>query len=458
MTSDGTLCSREERVSELDSSIADSDWNVAEVQLTVADAARVTLPQGQRVVVVPVTPGERVELPADTPDGLLAELGSQGNLAIVIDGRTTILQGYAAANDESPVTIVTNDGDEIDVAFVLAETDPSLDIQTAAGPAAGSAGGGAEGGSGIFVPLPVGPLLGGFDAEGVLGATALQYKLVDNSAKLFDLDDDEAGDSIDNSLPDANPDTATVAQSVATDYQLMLVIDVSWSMQDPVVRPDGTVTTRMELQKAAVIALLESYAAATTGAVNIKLVQFSNDATYFGNTDAGTFVDITDPANLADVIAANNGLSPTAKGLVYFFSDGVPVGDGDAASSYPGGNVSNGLNDTEENIWEGRTPAAGFPTGLASKGVVSIAVGLGADIASDVAALAQLGRVAYYNESFKDDSVILVSDENQLIAEIIQTVPATVTGNVLVNDDPGKDGFGSPIITAISRSEERREG
>ena len=477
MTSE-TPYSRDERASELDSSISDSEWNVAEVQLTVADAARVTLPQGQRVVVVPVTPGERIELPTGSADGLLAELGPQGNLAIVVDGRTIILQGYAAANEESPVSIVTNDGEEIDVAFVLAETDPSLDIQTAAGPAAGSAGAGADGGSGIFVPLPAGPLLGGFDAAGVLGATALQYKLIDNSAKLFDLDDDEeAGDSIDNSLPDANPDTATVAQSVATDYQLMLVIDVSWSMQDPVVRPDGTVTTRMELQKAAVIALLESYAAATTGAVNIKLVQFSNDATFFGNTNASTFVDITDPASLADVIAAINALSPTAntdydtalataqqgimdpswlattpttKGLVYFFSDGVPVGDGDAASSYPGGNVANGLNNAEENIWEGRTPAAGFPTGLASKGVVSIAVGLGADIASDAAALGQLGRVAYYNESFKDDSVILVSDENQLIAEIIQTVPATVTGNVLTNDDPGKDGFGSPIITAIS--------
>ena len=473
-----TPYSRDERASELDSSIIDREWDVAEVQLTAADAARVTLPQGQRVVVVPVTPGERIELPTGSADGLLAELGPQGNLAIVVDGRTIILQGYASANEESPVTIVTSDGEQIDVAFMLAETDPSLDIQTAAGPAAGSAGAGADGGSGIFVPFPVGAPLGGFDGEGVLGATALQYKLVDNSAKLFDLDDDEeAGDSIDNSLPEANPDTATVAQSVATDYQLMLVIDVSWSMQDPVVRPDGTVTTRMELQKAAVIALLESYAAATTGSVNIKLVQFSNDATYFGSTDASTFVDITDPASLAAVIAAISGLSPTAntdydtalataqegimdpswlattpttKGLVYFFSDGVPVGDGDAASSYPGGNVANGLNDAEENIWEGRTPAAGFPAGLASKGVASIAVGLGADIASDAAALAQLGRVAYYNESFKDDSVILVSNENQLIAEIIQTVPATVTGNILTNDDPGKDGFGSPTITAIS--------
>src|SRR5688500_15769984 len=134
MTIDRTLYSRDERASELDSSNNDSEWNVAEVQLTVADAARVTLPQGQRVVVVPVTPGERVELPTDNPDSLLAELGPQGNLAIVVDGRTIILQGYAAANEESPVAIVTSDGDQIDVAAVIAETDPSLDIQTAAGP------------------------------------------------------------------------------------------------------------------------------------------------------------------------------------------------------------------------------------------------------------------------------------------------------------------------------------
>jgi Ca2+-binding RTX toxin-like protein len=126
------------------------------------------------------------------------------------------------------------------------------------------------------------------------------------------------------------------------------------------------------------------------------------------------------------------------------------VNDGDTESSYPGTGASNSINDAEENIWEGRTSIPGFTSGLADKGVVSIAVGLGADIALDAAALAQLGQVAYYNETFKDDSVIVVSDENQLMAEIIQTVPATVTGNVLTNDDPGKDGFGNPTITAIS--------
>src|SRR4029453_18689078 len=110
-----TLYSRDERASEFDCNISDSESSVAEMQLLVADAGRVTLPQGQRVVVVPVTPGETVELPTDSPDGLLAELGPQGNLAIVVDGRTIILQGYAEANEESPIHVVTNDGDEVDV-------------------------------------------------------------------------------------------------------------------------------------------------------------------------------------------------------------------------------------------------------------------------------------------------------------------------------------------------------
>jgi Ca2+-binding RTX toxin-like protein len=476
MTIEGTF-SRDERVSDLDINMSESEFDVAAVQLTVADAARVTLPQGQRIIVVPVSPGETIELPTDTEQGLLAELGPQGNLAIVVDGRTIILQGYAAANEESPVTIATNDGERIDVAAVIAETDPSLDIQTAAGPAAGSQGDSGAG-SGIFVPFPAAAALGGFNAEGVLGATALQYKLIADQAKLFDLDDDDdLGGGIENSLPEANPDSATVTQAIATNYQLMLVIDISGSMAQQVTRPDGTVTTRMELQKAAVIAMLESYAAAADGFVNIKMVKFSDGASFFGGTDASTFVDITDPASLAAIIAAINALgptentdydtalataqqgimdaswvatTPTTKGLVYFFSDGVPVNDTDGSSSYPGGDKANQLNQTEEDLWEGRASAGAFTSGLADKGVVSIAVGLGADVAGKASALEHLGKVAYYNEIFPDESVIVVSDENQLIAEIIQTVPATVTGNVLTNDDPGTDGFGNPTIVSVS--------
>ena len=462
--------------------LADSstdDWtngalDVASVQLTAADAARVTLPEGQKVIVIPVVPGETVELPTDTEQGLQAELGPQGNLAFVVDGRTIILQGYAEANEQSPVTIVTDDGDKIDVAAVIAETDPSIDIQTAAGPAAGAQGA-TGGGSGIFVPFPGGPELGGFNAEGVLGGTALQYKLITDQHKLFVRDDDDRFGS--DSVPIANPDSATVTQSIATNYQLMLVIDVSGSMGDPVTRPDGTVTTRMELQKAAVISMLESYAMAAPGTVNIKMVQFSDEASYFGGTSASTFVDITDPTNLANVIAAINALGPTdftdydtaiataqagiidgswvntdaaTKGLVYFFSDGKPTGDGDTKSPYPGGGFSNAIDHAEEDIWEGRVHAGSFTKGLADKGVEAIAVGLGTDLATNPTSIDQLGRVAYHDEANQDSPIILVDDENQLISEIIQTVPATITGNVLTNDDPGADGFGDPHIIAVN--------
>jgi hypothetical protein len=474
--------SREERAADLDQNANDphdmAGADVVTVQLAEGEPAEIPLPRGQRILAVPVVPGETIELPTDTEQGLLAEIGPQGNLAFVIDGRTIILQGYADANDQAPVTILTSDGERVDVAAVVAATDPSIDIQTAAGPATGPQGNTAATGTGIFVPFPAGAELGGLEAAGVLNGTALQYKLITAQNKMFDTDDDDRRVSgIENGHPAANPDSATVTQSAAIDYQLMLVIDVSGSMGQEVTRPDGTLTTRMQLQKEAVITLLESYATAATGSVNVKMVQFSDGASYFGGTAPGTFVDISNPADLAAVIAAINSLHPTentdydtalataqqgindgswlpadasTKGLVYFFSDGRPVNDGDKTSSYPGGNVPNGIDQTEEDIWEGRTSVPGFETGLADKGVVAVTVGLGADIANDILALHQLERVAYYSEQFPDQSVFVVNDENQLAGQVIQTAPATVTGNVLSNDDPGTDGFGTPRIIAVN--------
>jgi Ca2+-binding RTX toxin-like protein len=431
---------------------------------------------GQQILLIPVRPGQRVQLPTDQETGLPAEIGPEGNLAVVVDGRVIILQGYVAANEEAPVTVVTRQGEVVDVPDLIAATDPTIDIQTAAGPAAGAAGaGGDDTGNGIYIPLPVGPLLGGLGAAGVLDATALQYKNITDERDRFEEEvaEAEAGDTTPPTpnFPEANPDSATVTQGTAIDYQLMLVLDISSSMNDPVTRPDGTVTTRLEIEKAAAIQLLESYAASTSGDVLVKMVAFSNTAGYIGGSNASTFIDVSDPVQLAAAIAAINALtfvdltdyddalavaqggildaswvptSATTKGLVYFFSDGRPTNDGDPASPYPGGDVPNSVNQTEENIWEGRNA-----NGLADKGVVSIAVGLGSDIANDVNALAQLGRVAYYNEAFQDQSVIVVDDANQLAIDVIQTVPATVTGNVLSNDDGGLDGFGTPVITDI---------
>src|SRR5688572_7421806 len=176
-----------------DSDMSAGSPDLGSVQLAAAPADApipVNIPLGQQAVVIPVKPGQTIELPTDSVNGLLAKLGADGNLAIVVDGRTIILQGYADANAESPIKIVTNDGDVVDIAEVIVATSPdvALDIETAAGPAAGAQGGTGAPGSGIFVPLAAGPLLGGFDGEGVLKATQLAYKSIDDERVIFVVD------------------------------------------------------------------------------------------------------------------------------------------------------------------------------------------------------------------------------------------------------------------------------
>ncbi|HVI89839.1 MAG TPA: DUF4114 domain-containing protein [Dongiaceae bacterium] len=132
----------------------------------------VEVPAGQTVVRVQVAPGETVDLPFGSE--LAARFGGQGNLAIKSGDETIILLGYAAANQENGVTLHDSQGHVIDVASVVAQTDPNLDIQTAAGGAAGAAAGGGH----LFFGFNPGAGLNGFGEIGVIDPTALQYKLI----------------------------------------------------------------------------------------------------------------------------------------------------------------------------------------------------------------------------------------------------------------------------------------
>jgi hypothetical protein len=170
------------------------------VQLAQADGAaaapaapgqtiHVTAPQdaaGPVVIRVEVAPGSIVDLPQpfDAAAALAAKEGD-GNLAIRVGDVTVILQGYvAAANDpDHPVTIEGADGKPIDVATILASTDPAIDIQTAAGPADAQGGQGADNTGAILAQLEGGNGLGGFNAVGSQDQTELGYSLIDNSLR-----------------------------------------------------------------------------------------------------------------------------------------------------------------------------------------------------------------------------------------------------------------------------------
>lgn len=147
-----------------------TNGNAASGDAVPGSEIKVEFQNNQPVVHVRVAAGEVIDLPLD--GDFQAKLGEQGNLAIRLGDRTIILENYVAANQTHPVTIHDDKGHSIDVATVIASTDPNLDIQTAAGPAAGPAAGL---GSGLFFSFNPNAGLGGFGELNVVDATALQY-------------------------------------------------------------------------------------------------------------------------------------------------------------------------------------------------------------------------------------------------------------------------------------------
>src|SRR3954454_23054797 len=137
---------------------------------------QVPIEAGTNVIRVPVTPGEVLELaPPFTPDANLVAREADGNLAIKVGDVTVILQGFIDANNTAPVIVETSDGKPIDIATVIAQTDPAIDIQTAAGPAAGAQGQGADNTGAILAQLAGGAGLGGLNAVGAQDGTSLSY-------------------------------------------------------------------------------------------------------------------------------------------------------------------------------------------------------------------------------------------------------------------------------------------
>ncbi|GAB2174444.1 Ig-like domain-containing protein [Dongia sp. agr-C8] len=174
---------------------AEQDSLFGSVQLAQATQAsapgqtiQVAAPQaatGPVVIRVEVAPGSTVELPQPfAADAALMAREGDGNLAIRVGEVTVILQGYVDANQQVPVTIEGADNQPIDIATILASTDPTIDIQTAAGPGdAGQGGQGADNTGAILSQLEDGAGLGGLDSVGTQDQTELGYRTIDASIR-----------------------------------------------------------------------------------------------------------------------------------------------------------------------------------------------------------------------------------------------------------------------------------
>jgi len=167
----------------------DGDAFFGPEQLAQAGAAGapvvVPVPPDQNVIRVHVNPGEILELssPFD-PGATLLGREADGNLAIRVGDVTVILVGFVDANAAAPVVVETSDGQPVDIAVLLASTDPAIDIQTAAGPGEGPQGQGADNTGAILAQLGGGNGLGGLNAVGAQDQTQLSYGTIDNAIRL----------------------------------------------------------------------------------------------------------------------------------------------------------------------------------------------------------------------------------------------------------------------------------
>jgi len=139
-------------------------------------------PEGGQVIRVDVVPGQTVVLPFEL-DAPLEMTTDNGDL-LVRDGRdpdhTVILRGFENTLDDPqhPVTVASSDGTPIDIAVVLAETDPNLNVIACGGPVGEGI---IDGGGGIYQPFEAAVTLARFeaigcqaDSAGLLALTAAQ--------------------------------------------------------------------------------------------------------------------------------------------------------------------------------------------------------------------------------------------------------------------------------------------
>lgn len=441
-----TLPASDTRESDIEQVYLTQSDEVAAAQAPVQIGA----PVGTNIIRIQATPGEAVQLPFST-DALTARLGD-GNLAVKSGDVTVILLGYTAAIEQEPVTLVGSDGKGVDVATVLEETDPSVDIQTSAGPI-GSQGVGVDNNGGLFAPFDPQNGIGGFEGVDGLLPTAVQYGTI-QVAPLVIIEEEEPEDTVQQTTvpPDEEPGLAPVNLNDANaggenergQNNVMIVLDRSGSMNDDADGAGPGTQTRIELARAAIVDLIAKYDQVSD--VRVLIVQFSTDgqrmqqwgtpaealAYIDGNQPAGTFTSYSNALAQARAgLVDNDGKLPGAPVTVYFLSDGLPNADG--ANAGIGGGLDHNLTPAQMTLWN---------DSLEANNVAHVyAIGIGADVAADDSDLVDVANPNGNPNNTPDSDVIVVIDPTQLSAQLQDTVEATtITGNVLNGQDTSGDG------------------
>ncbi len=244
-------------------------------------------------------------------------------------------------------------------------------------------------------------------------------------------------------VPIATAVTKSLTEQNGGNTNLMLMLDVSGSMDDP---SGLTGVSRLDLLKASVNELLEQYEG--LGNVAVRIVTFSTNAAAQGGgwltvDQAKTIINGLDADGstnydeaLTDAIAAfaTSGSIGGAQNVSYFLSDGTPTA--------PSGSV--GISGAEETNW------INF---LNPNNVNSFAIGIGTGVS-----VTNLNPVAFDGRgpgAGTNTNAVVVTDPAQLTATLVASVVQPVTSNLLtdgvIDSSFGADGGYIKSITLGSK-------
>uniref|UniRef100_UPI0010F9ED76 VCBS domain-containing protein n=1 Tax=Pseudomonas sp. 2FG TaxID=2502191 RepID=UPI0010F9ED76 len=309
----------------------------------------------------------------------------------------------------------------------------------------------------LVIDSPAGVLtINGFFSSATGGTVSYSYTLQnriahdlvngENSATesfavtVTDVDGDFDTDSLDitivDDVPTAKDNEACTTESGLPPFNLTIVLDTSGSMLWRLGTTTNGSPNRLEIAKAALNNLIDSYAALGVP-LAIRLIEFDSGASVVIETTdtaaakaavnglgGGGSTDYNDALTLAQGELTGDLVNPNLVGYenrVYFLSDGAPN--------------------------EGFTPASWQPF-VDNNNIEVFSVGI--EVSGNATAVAQLQLVEN-----SGDTVTLVDDPNDLSAALAETVPDPLEGNVISDVDPvaGVDvaGADGPVtVTQVS--------
>ncbi|SFK11508.1 retention module-containing protein [Methylophaga sulfidovorans] len=250
--------------------------------------------------------------------------------------------------------------------------------------------------------------------------------------------------TIQDDTPVANPAQESISVGDAVNTNLLLVLDVSNSMNETT---DFQGMTKLEVMIKSSLNLIEQYEA--LGDVMVNLVTFNSGSENPTDVwvDTAKAKDIINSlsasgetnydAALAEAVDAFNdpGKIDGAQNVAYFMSDGAPneSNQTDADGNY----IGVGIDGSEQQAWE---------QFLADNDITAHALGMGADAVAD-----ELAPIAYDGVKEADIPVITVTDFSQLADTLVKTVTGnSVSGDLLDGGFPASAGADGGWISQIS--------